>query len=372
LVTSNRIFHCGAGTRTFPGPGSHNSAAVLAALFSGIEMNSTSRHVWTGTACALAGWLLAGASAVAQNATLAPGVVAEQGGAQVTLQDIDAFAARIPEKERAGFFDSPKRIEGTIMGLLLKKQLATQARAEKLDQDAGIQREIQLATEDTLASAQIEHYKAGLKLPDFDQLAREYYLSHKNEFVAAGVVQVKHVLVSNKDRSDDEAKARIGEVEAAARAHPDQFDALVEKYSDDPSKKDNHGLIDDAGPGKVVAPFARAAEALKNPGDVSPIVKTKFGYHVLKLVAHQPDRQKSFDEIRGPLVQKLRSDWVDQRMAQYTGDLRGKPLNASPDLVASLRTRFLPAGTLTPEMAQKAADEAAQKKAAEPQGDKQD
>jgi hypothetical protein len=68
----------------------------------------------------------------------------------------------------------------------------------------------------------------------------------------------------------------------------------------------------------------------------------------------------------------LRSDWVDQRMAQYTGDLRGKPLNASPDLVASLRTRFLPAGTLTPEMAQKAADEAAQKKAAEPQGDKQD
>jgi peptidyl-prolyl cis-trans isomerase C len=185
-------------------------------------------------------------------------------------------------------------------------------------------------------------------------------------------VQVKHVLVSNKDRSDDEAKARIGEVEATARAHPDQFDALVEKYSDDAGTKGNHGLIDDAGPGKMVAPFAKAAQALKNPGDISPIVKTKFGYHVLKLVAHQPDRQKSFDEIRAALVQKLRNDWVSQRVAQYTGDLGGKPLQASPDLVASLRTRFLPEGSMTPETAQKAADAAAAQKPADPQGDKKD
>jgi peptidyl-prolyl cis-trans isomerase C len=365
-------FPPGAGIRPFPGPSSHNSAAVQAALFSGIPMNPMSRHTIAGTMLALAGWLLVGASAMAQDATLPPGVVAEQGGVQVTLQDIDAYAAKIPEKDRAGFFDSPKRIESTIMGLLLKKQLAAQARAEKLDQDAGIQREIQLATEDTLAGAQLEHFKTGLKLPDFDQLAHEYYLSHKSDYVVPGAVQVKHVLVSNKDRSDDEAKARIGEVEATARAHPDQFDALVEKYSDDAGTKGNHGLIDDAGPGKMVAPFAKAAQALKNPGDISPIVKTKFGYHVLKLVAHQPDRQKSFDEIRAALVQKLRNDWVSQRVAQYTGDLGGKPLQASPDLVASLRTRFLPEGSMTPETAQKAADAAAAQKPADPQGDKKD
>lgn len=328
-------------------------------------MKSTSRHIWTGTAIALAGWLLAGA-AVAQNTTLPPGVVAEQNGAQVTLQDIDAYAAKISEKDRAGFFDSPKRIESTIMELLLKKQLAAQAHADKLDQDPGVQRQIQLSTENTLAGAQLEHYKASLKLPDFDELAREYYLAHKDEFVATGDVQVKHVLVSTKNRSDDEAKSRIGEVEASARAHPDQFDALVEKYSDDPSKTDNHGLIDEAASNKMAGPFAKAAAALKKPGDISPIVKTAFGYHVLKLVVHNPDKQKSFDEIRAGLVEKLRSDWVNQRMAQYTGDLRGKPLQASPDLVASLRTRYLPPGTVTPQEAQEAAEKlAAQKQAAE-------
>ncbi|HST28195.1 MAG TPA: hypothetical protein VLK26_07480, partial [Rudaea sp.] len=71
-------------------------------------MASTSRHFRTGAAMALAGLLLAGAGAAgAQNTTLPPGVVAEQNGAQVTLQDIDAYAAKIPEKDRAGFFDSP-------------------------------------------------------------------------------------------------------------------------------------------------------------------------------------------------------------------------------------------------------------------------
>ncbi|MBU6199712.1 MAG: peptidylprolyl isomerase [Xanthomonadaceae bacterium] len=302
-------------------------------------------------------------------APLPPGVVAEQGGAQVTLQDIDAFAAKIPEQNRAGFFDSPKRIESTIMGLLLQKQLAAQARAGGLEKDPLVQRRIQLATEDTLASVQLEHYKAALKLPDFNELAHEYYLAHKSEFVAPGEVDVKHVLVSNKNRGDDEAKARIGKVEATARAHPDQFDALIAKYSDDPSVKDNHGLIKDAASGQMAAPFAKAAAELKKPGDISPIVKTEFGYHVLKLVAHKPDRQKSFDEIRDGLVQKLRKDWIDQRMVQYTGDLRGKPLDASPELVASLRVRYLPPGTITPQEAQEAADRLAaeKKKAAEKQ-----
>ncbi|MBS0485915.1 MAG: hypothetical protein JSS13_01105, partial [Proteobacteria bacterium] len=117
--------------------------------------------------------VLAGAGvAVAQDKSLPPGVVAEQNGVQVTLQDIDAFAARIPEKDRGGFFDSPKRIESTILGLLLKKQLTAQARAEKLDADPLVQRRVALSTEEALAAVQLEHYKDSLKQPDFSELAR--------------------------------------------------------------------------------------------------------------------------------------------------------------------------------------------------------
>ncbi len=310
---------------------------------------------------ALALLILSTSIACAQDAagSLPPGIVATQGGVQVTLQDIDAFAQKIPEKDRGGFFDSPKRIESTIMTLLLQKQLAAEARKAKLDADPDVQAQINQATDDTLARVNLEHYRKGLKLPDFDELAHEYYLSHPDKFVVPGEVDVKHVLVSTKDRSADEAQARIGEVEAAAQAHPDQFDALVEKYSDDPSKVDNHGLIENATSGKMVGPFAKAAEALKTPGEISPIVKSSFGYHVLKLISRKPDTHRSFDDARPALVAKLRNDWIDQQVTEYTGQMRGNKLDANPDLVASLRTRYLKPGESTPTQAQKAADEKA-------------
>ena len=288
---------------------------------------------------------------------LPPGVVARQGGVEVTLDDIDAAAHRIPEKDRAGFFDSPKRIEGVIMGLLLQRQLAAEARAAKLDQDADVQRQIRLATDDTLARIALEHYRTTLKLPDFEPIAREYYASHKDEFVVPGAIKVQHVLVSIKDRNLNEAKARIGEVEAAARAHPEQFAALVEKYSDDPSKDKNGGIFENAGSAKMVAQFSAAAKALKTPGEISPVVRTEYGFHVLKLIERKPDTQRSFADAHDELIRKLRGNFIDTQVNQYSGEMRGKELQANPDLVASLRTRYLPAGTVMPADADRAAGE---------------
>ena len=311
-------------------------------------------------ACALAVAVLGlpAATAFAQDAAsnLPPGMIARQGGASVTLQDIDAYAQKLPEKDRAGFFDSPKRIEGVIMNMLLQRQLAAQARAAKLDQDALVKHRIDLATDDTLAGVEVEHYRKNLKLPDFNGLAQEYYLGHKSEFVVPGTVDVEHVLVSTKDRSEADAKARIGEVQAAAKAHPDQFGALIEKYSDDPSKKDNHGLIEDAASGKTVAPFAKAAADLKQPGEVSPIIKTQYGFHVLKLIKRKAGTQKAFEDTRQELVNRLQGEWIDKQVTEYTGQMRGKALEANPDLVASLRTRFLPPGAVLPEQTAKTAN----------------
>ena len=285
-------------------------------------------------------------------------VVARQGGVDVTIQDIDAQAAKIPEKDRAGFFDSPKRIESVVTSLLLKKQLAAAARAEKLDKDPAVQQQIQLAIDDTLASAQLEHYRSTLKLPDFEVLAKEYYGAHKDEFVEKGDIVVEHVLISNKEHSEAEASAKIGEIEAMAKAHPDQFDSLVEKYSEDPSKERNHGRIEKAGSSKMVHPFAAAANALKTPGEISPVVKTEYGFHVLKLIEHKPDAPKSYDDVHKELISKMRANFIDTQMNQYSGELRGNALQASPDLVASLRTRYLPPGSKSPEEAQPDASDA--------------
>lgn len=297
--------------------------------------------------------LVVAATAFAQDSgsKLPPGVIAQQGGAQITMQDIEAYAQKIPDADRVGFFDSPKRIQNVIMNLLLQKQLAAEARSQKLDQDPSVERQIAQSTDDTLARVDLAHYRDSLKVPDFSAISREYYQSHKDEFVQHGQVDVKHVLVTIKDRGIDAAKALIGEVEAQARAHPEQFDALVEKYSEDPSKNDNHGLIADAASGNTVAQFSAAAGALKKPGDVSPVVRTEYGFHVLQLVDRKPDRQLSYAEVSAKLIEKLRKDYIDKEVANHSDHMRNNPLEANPDLVASIRTHFLPPGATLPSEA---------------------
>jgi parvulin-like peptidyl-prolyl isomerase len=285
---------------------------------------------------------------VTTSGNLPPGIVATQNGQQVSLQDIDAYAAKIPENDRVGFFDSPKRIESAIRSILLQKQLAAEARAAKLDQDPAVQNRVRLAVDDTLANAELVHWRAAMKLPDFAQLAQEYYAAHKDEFDIPGAIEAKHILVSTKERGDEAAKARIGEVAAAANAHPEQFDALVAKYSDDPSKEKNHGVIADAGGARMARPFADAAKNLEKPGELSPIVKTSYGYHILQLVSRQPSTPKSFADVRDQIIKKLRDNYITTELEQHTGDLRGKPLDANPDLVASLRTRYLKEGQILP------------------------
>jgi len=267
-------------------------------------------------------------------------VVAKQGSATVTLADIDAFTARIPEDKRAGFFNSPQRIETTIRNLLAQKQMADEARKAGIDRDPAMKQQLAMAVDETLAREALIRFKAGIKVPDMTELANEEYIAHKEKYVTPGELDVKHVLISTRAHTEDEANKIAADVEEQAKAHPDQFDALVEKYSEDTSKHDNGGLMKDAGSAKYAGPFAAAARALKKPNEISPVVKTSYGFHVLKLIKRTPDQQKTYAEVREEIAHKLHDDFIDKAMRDHTDIVRNQPLDADPDLVASLRSRY--------------------------------
>lgn len=296
------------------------------------------RNLFAVLLCVLAVTVCTGAMASENTPSI---VVAKQGDAIVTLDDIDAFADRMPAAQRPAFFNSPVRIQGVITNLLLQKQLAKQARTSGLDKDPIVARDTEMAKEETLSKARVERFKTELKLPDFGELAQEDYIANKSKYVDHGKLVVKHVLISTKDRSEDQAKAIAETVVSDAKAHPDQFDALVEKYSDDPSKKVNKGVIEDAGDASRYVPeFAAASSALKKPGDVSPPVKTSYGFHVIKLMERTSDKPATFAEVKDQIVSRLRSEYIEKQVRTFTDTLRNLPIDANASLVASLRTRF--------------------------------
>lgn len=101
-------------------------------------------------------------------------------------------------------------------------------------------------------------------------------------------IAASHVLVAwagsgagqGISRTRDEARQRIDEVLQRARAGED-FAALAARYSDEPGHETRRGDLGDFGRGAMVPPFERAAFALQ-VGEVSGVVETQFGFHVIK------------------------------------------------------------------------------------------
>lgn len=102
-------------------------------------------------------------------------------------------------------------------------------------------------------------------------------------------VAASHVLIQykgsmragpNVTRSKDEAKKLATEVMGKAKKGQD-FAGLAKQYSDEPGAKDRAGALGKFSKGMMVKPFADAAFALK-PGEISGIVETDFGFHVIK------------------------------------------------------------------------------------------
>lgn len=273
--------------------------------------------------------------------------IVRQGNAAVTLTDVEGFLMRVPEDRRAGFLSDAARVQQMLISILRDKQLANQALAMKLDQDPSVQAEMAFARNQILASKRVNAYETSLKIPSMDAAAKEEYLVHKADYVVPEVIDVQHVLISEKNRTDAEAKTLAEKIREEAAANPDGFDQLVAKYSEDPTKARNNGLVRDAAPGKVVKDFASAAKNLKTVGEISPVIKTEYGYHVLKLVHKAPARAQDFAAVKDQLVAKLRENYIAEQRKAFLAKLDENAPSVNPQGMEALQQRYKLGGTLS-------------------------
>lgn len=228
---------------------------------------------------------------------------------ELTRDDYEAALSVVPKAKREQMSVSTKQVMIFLENVLVYRRLAEEARALGLDKDPVIQREAQQAADRALGMRRLEALEAGLKLPDFTAAARERYATQKAQFTIAEAVRVSHILVAAQGRTDDEARKRAEEVRRKVVAGGD-FTALAKEYSDDPSKDKNSGDLGFFERKQMVKPFEDAAFALTKPGEISPLVKTQFGYHVLRFVEKRPERLKPFDEVKDGIVNELRDKFI--------------------------------------------------------------
>jgi len=280
-------------------------------------------------ASVIAGSLLVAFSSLAMT-ELADDVLVSSPEAVLNRSDWTAELTRVPADQRLAFATSAQRVETSLNNLLVNRTLAYRARERGMDKDPVVQRRLMLETDRALAALMVERIEneAGA---EFDRAteknvarARELYLINRAKHVVPEEIDVSHILFDVTKRGKDAALAAANDARAKLLAGTD-ITQLAPTLSDDSSVTRNKGRLDSGPRGRFDPTFEAAAFALKNPGDVSEPVLTRFGYHVIKLEGRQPARQMPFDEVRSLILGEMRQKYIDDARDSVVAAIRRNP-----------------------------------------------
>ena len=148
--------------------------------------------------------------------------------------------------------------------------------------------------------------------------AREFYEKNKRRYEIPEQRRASHILIAvAKDASDADkakAKAKAEDVLAKVRAHPGDFAKLAKQYSEDPGSAANGGDLDYVGRGAMVPPFDQAMFSLKQ-NEISDLVQSDFGYHIITVTGIRPAQVKPFDAVRGEIEGEIRHQLAQKQYA---------------------------------------------------------
>lgn len=244
-------------------------------------------------------------------------VLMSKGATVVTQADFEAQLQEMPEEVRAGIRTNMERITKVVDNLYIQKRLAQEARDNKLDQDPLIRARIELATDKLLSQVRLDAVIREAAEPDLEALAKEQYLANPDKAQLPEEVRVSHILIGTRKHSEEEAKQLAEKVRAEVIENKQSFAELAKKYSEDPSVGNNRGDMGFFARGKMVKLFEDAAFALKTPGEISPIVKSDFGFHIIRFEARNPTRKMRFDEVKKTLIRAAKEQYISQVRAAH-------------------------------------------------------
>jgi peptidyl-prolyl cis-trans isomerase C len=161
------------------------------------------------------------------------------------------------------------------------------------------------------------------KIDITEKETRAYYDGNTAQFKRPEEVHARHILIKVDPKSDDQTKAearkKIEGIKKRADSGED-FAELAKETSEGPSAP-NGGDLGFFTRGRMVPPFEKAAFALEK-GQISDIVETRFGYHVIMVVDRQEEKLLSYEEVKTKLAAKLRNDQIQDRVRTYIEGLR--------------------------------------------------
>jgi peptidyl-prolyl cis-trans isomerase D len=148
---------------------------------------------------------------------------------------------------------------------------------------------------------------------------KSYYEQNVKRYTTEEQRRASHILITApkdapaKERSAARAKAEA--LLAQVRKNPDEFARLAKENSQDPGSAERGGDLDFFGKGMMVKPFEDAAYKLKK-GEISDLVESEFGYHIIKLTDIKPGGVRTLDQVKNEIGADIRKQLAAKKYAE--------------------------------------------------------
>ncbi len=176
-----------------------------------------------------------------------------------------------------------------------------------------------------MAIQQLIDEKIAGKVSVSDEESKTYYDTNPDHFKRPEEVRASHILIKVDPQADESQRTqtlqKIEEIQVKAKKGED-FAALAREFSEGPSAP-RGGDLNYFRRGQMVKPFEDVAFALE-PGEVSDIVETRFGYHVIKVTDKKPETEIAYDDVKGKIEAFLKRKKIEEETKKYVAKLREK------------------------------------------------
>lgn len=252
------------------------------------------------------------------NALAQDDVLAKIGDREITIADLNKTIGYLDMQKQQMIEQNPQLKEQLLRQLVQSIVITDMAKKAGYDKKADIIERLQFLTDNYLATEYLKREVVNNITISEDDM-KSYYDSHKDDFKTPEMVQVRHILISvDAGASDDEKKKARKKVEDILNKinSGEDFAKLASEFSDDTMTKPKGGDLGFIPRGRLVKSFEDVAFTLK-PGEVSEIVETPFGYHIIKVDEKKDAGVESYDAVKDTLEQKLLQERMQTAVSEF-------------------------------------------------------
>ena len=246
-------------------------------------------------------------------------VAARVGSEDITEAEVEAFINSMGAQQAQQmkfFYNTPQGRKMILDQVISMKLYALEGeKILKLDQTQDFKNALKDIKSRMLAQAAMQELVKDVNITDQD--VQKFYEAHPEHFTQPELVHARHILISD----DAKAEQTLAQIQADLKAGKD-FGEIAKEISICPSAP-RGGDLGEFGRGQMVKEFEDAAFALKNPGDISQPVKTRFGWHIIKLESKTPETKIELNEqVKEQVKQQLEAEKVQAMLRAHAEELK--------------------------------------------------